>query len=568
MFRKSAIAACLILLSLTTTLQAVENPAELFSPDVSLVVRLKNPQATTEKLAALADAIQPGFGQQIKANAQGVGVAISNPAMAGVDQEKDWWLGIFASDEKEPTIVFVIPATDLKAMQEAVQQAGEFQFIEHNSWGIYTADPQTAENVKACIDGKTKPLVNSVDDELKATFVAGDFSVFINVANLTKTYEVNIQEAKDALAQQADNSPPAAQPFLEMYLELANPLFQALKDSSGAVVAIGVDKSGASLETLAKFQNETQTAKLLSPAVSENLMLQRLPAGGQAYFAMSRIPAVMLQWTTKMMEASSELLDQDSAALDNFKEVMQKIQKLKNGGSAGMFSVVEEGEHPGVRSVSLLETQQPKQMRLLTKQLTSAQSELNFGGVTTRYEYTENVETIGDLKIDTLLVEQEFPENPFFPVGDFYKLFFGEEGMLTRLAYTDQHVVQTMGGGLEAMQTVLKRLEQIPAPTQDAAFNTTRNALSKKANLIALVDLPGFLSRAARLLLGSGLVPVPLDVDSISVPEKPSYLGFSVATQAQGVRFKVYLPAEQAKGSYLLGMQVFQAFVALPQQNN
>jgi hypothetical protein len=125
-----------------------------------------------------------------------------------------------------------------------------------------------------------------------------------------------------------------------------------------------------------------------------------------------------------------------------------------------------------------------------------------------------------------------------------------------------------MGGGKEAMQALLDRLFSSSATPQEPAFNSTRDALSKNANLILLVDLPGTIARLARLILGSGLIPIPLDPDVISVPETQSYFGLSVATQKRGVLVKAQLPAEQAKQSYLLGMQIYQAFMDLQQQNN
>lgn len=569
MLRFRAVATCLILLLSASTLPAVEHPSELFSPDVSVVVRLKNSKATAEKVAAFADAIQPGFGMQVKAGAQALGQGISNPTLAGVDQEKDWWMGLYTSAEGEPTIVYVIPATDADAMKKAVEAAGEFTFITHETWGIYTSDAWTADNVKACIDGKTKPLVDSVNEQLRDTFDKGDLSLFINVAQLAKTYDENIQEAKDALEQQADNVPPAAQSIIEMYLSLVKPLFQAVDDSSGAVVALTVDKDGISLDTLATFDESSSTAKSFSAAKSEISLLNRLPQGGQAYVAMSRMPVELQQWSVKMMEASAELFDQDQDSLDRVKDAMRRMQKLKFGAMAGMFAIDVEGKDPGIRGASVTEMEQPNQMRLLTKELMSAQSELNFAGVVTRYDYRDDAETYGRYKADTLKVEQEFEENPLFDMGEIYKAIFGGDGMMSRLIYTDKQVIQTMGGGKDAMKTLLQRLNQSEPPTRGAAFQATRAALSKEADLLVMVDLPGVISRFVKLMLNSGALPdLPVNTDAFSAPEKESYFGLSVAGQERGVRVKVYLPAEQTKQSYLFGMQVFQAFMQFQGQFN
>ena len=150
-------------------------------------------------------------------------------------------------------------------------------------------------------------------------------------------------------------------------------------------------------------------------------------------------------------------------------------------------------------------------------------------------------------------------------MGQIYDIFFGEDGMLTRIVYTDKEIIQTLGGGKLSMADLLNRFDQSNAELS-AAAQTTRDALSKNANLVVLADLPGGLSRLARLILNSGMVPFPIDPEAIAIPEDKSYFGLSVATEQAGVRVLVHLPTPQARDAYTFGMQVFQAIQDMQQQ--
>jgi len=564
MLRRIVIAV-FALISLPAAAMALDQPSEFFSQEVSVVIRLKNPTATFKKVEEFAAAIQEQFGQVIAERAKAMGLLISNPDLAGVDKEQDWWMGAFASENSEPTMLFVIPASDKGAMKEAIE-AGGFQFIDHGKWGVYTTDAWTADNVKERIEGKNQALMAEADIALRDTFDSGDLSVFVNVKQLAETYDTRISDAKDQLQQSADTAPPGAEMAVKMYLEMAEPLFQSLEDATGAVLACSVDKQGVTLEGLGKVKAESKTAEFLKGAPAETPLLARLPAGAQGYFALSRVPKELMQMSVSMMQASQQALGQDEEAFAEVTKIMQRLQKLDYGGAASSWQIAHDGDNPGIRTVSVTEVSQPQQMKLISKELLAAQSELEFPGVKTTYEYTEDAESIGQQKVDTIEMTQEFEQNQLFDMEKIYEVLFGEDGMLTRVVYTDTQAIQTLGGGKKSMEETLTRMEQSSPPQPGEEFEATRNMLSTNANLVVLADLPGSLARLARLVLNSDLVPFPIDPDAFDIPETTSYFGLSVATEEAGVRAKVYLPAVQAKNGYLFGMQVFQAFQNMQMQ--
>ena len=133
--------------------QAAEGPAGLIPGEAGVVIRLKSPQATIDKLEKLVDAIQPGMGTQVQAGSALLGNVISNPTLAGVDLNKDWWVAVLFAADSEPAIAFVIPAADADAMQEAVGE--QVTFLKHESWGVYCDKNQEdlVALLKARIDG-------------------------------------------------------------------------------------------------------------------------------------------------------------------------------------------------------------------------------------------------------------------------------------------------------------------------------------------------------------------------------------------------------------------------------
>jgi len=567
MFHRCAAIVLLFVVTAAPKIQAAENPAEWLSSEVSFIVRLKNPQATTEKIAGFGEKIQEGFGFQVRASAQGMGMGIFNPTLAGVDRQADWWMGVYAEAEDKPAIVFIIPAKDLDAMRDEVTATREgMTFIAHEKWGIYSDNEEAANIARDRIAGKGQSAASLIDEELQTVFDAGDLSLFINSVQLMKVYEGDLLEAKASIEANLENGPPQVASMAALYMIGVEGLYAAAGDTRGAVATVVVDKVGATLDILARVEEGTPTSKNLDFPLSENPLLARLPSGGLAYFAISTISSNWQRWGLQAMKSMSQLVEQDEESFERYKKVVAKFEKIKYGAIAASFSLQAEGADPGIRTVSLSEVDQPKKLRELMKEFHSALSELEFGGVTTRYELTEEAESFGKHKADTVKVEQDLGENNVIPLQGFYEMMFGEEGMLTRLIYTDKQLVQTMGGGKRGMLAALKQLESPQLPELSPEIQATKSKLSPKTCLIGLVDLPGFLSRFGRLILQSGMIPFPLDPESISIPETTSYLGVSLATKSSGGRLKLHVPAEQAKRMYLLVNEVRAAFWEMQQQ--
>src|SRR5690606_5155632 len=103
------------------TTAAEETPLSFFASDVDVVIRLREPDQTFEKLIGLANQIQPGAGDQIKAQQDAIlGRMISNPTLTGVDQSRDWYAGVYTHSDSPPTVVFAIPAVKSEDFKSAL----------------------------------------------------------------------------------------------------------------------------------------------------------------------------------------------------------------------------------------------------------------------------------------------------------------------------------------------------------------------------------------------------------------------------------------------------------------
>jgi hypothetical protein len=112
--------------------------------------------------------------------------------------------------------------------------------------------------------------------------------------------------------------------------------------------------------------------------------------------------------------------------------------------------------------------------------------------------------------------------------------------------YLKDRVIQTLGGGKQAMNDVLASLEKKPSDTAKSPVQQTRGKLGAKSNLLVLWDIPGTVAKIAAIVVESQMVPIPVDPDAVKeLQSKPSYTGLSAATEPQGLRVKAVVPVEQ-----------------------
>ena len=92
-------------------------------PDTALIlVRLKSPEATIKKVADFAGRINDDYKPLVTRAAGLLGNVISNPAQAGVDRKRDWWLVVVGKPGHPAEVVFGLPAAEENTMKRARQR--------------------------------------------------------------------------------------------------------------------------------------------------------------------------------------------------------------------------------------------------------------------------------------------------------------------------------------------------------------------------------------------------------------------------------------------------------------
>lgn len=188
-------------------------PSDAVPDSASVVLRVKAPQTTLGNLGDFVDAVQPGVGAVVRGNVAMLGLAISNPGLAGVDIEKDWWAIVFAeSRQQRPAIVFVVPVTDANAVKNALPSG--FQFHSADKLAVYSDNEERWAKFVIGSAAKARALWSKIDASTKKLFEASDLSVLINLQQLTKAFESELQQAEpqlDTLLNQISGAIPDAQ---------------------------------------------------------------------------------------------------------------------------------------------------------------------------------------------------------------------------------------------------------------------------------------------------------------------------------------------------------------------
>ncbi|MSR59639.1 MAG: hypothetical protein EXS05_18685 [Planctomycetaceae bacterium] len=571
MFRRFGSAVLIAwLLIAARPLAAAENAYDAISNEAGVVVRIKNPEATVGKIADLVDLVVPGVGMQIRSQFEGIGLAISNPTMAGVDKQADWWLAVYPRPgDEEPEVVFVIPATDLKAMKEGL--GANMKFMEYGKFGVYTDDADAAERTAARIKGAGKSIESVVDADSIALFSKGDLSVFIHVTRLLSVYKNQLTEARERLTQVLENVPSEAPGLPGMNLKTLaeamtqglDVLLQGLNDTQSCTIAAMVSKEGLAIEDLVRFAANSKTDALLQKSPPNTLTgLGALPAGGKAYMGLHGDLAGLSQFGMKM---SGALLGGNEQAAKDFQAAMAAMQNVKFGDVAASFGI-ETGESGAIRSVSVSEVAEPSKIRQLTQKMMKSLGTIQTGAIKQTYELKPDAEKQGANSVDLLKIKIE-ADNQGAQESEmmvrFMNMMYGPEGMVTRTVYLKDKIVQTSGGGKDALTQALTTLEK-KTETAGATtpFKSARGQLAAKANLVVLFDLPGALAKLLELVADEGIIPpvVPISAEMFRTLDlAPSFLGLSMATEPQGLRVFTNIPTEQAQGVAKIVMKIMAA---------
>ncbi|MCA9088118.1 MAG: hypothetical protein KDA90_05710 [Planctomycetaceae bacterium] len=527
---------------------AQDNPLQFFPETTALVLRLKEPDRTIEKATQLADAVQPGTGSLLTQGAQMLGQAISNPSLTGVDQTKDWYVGVVLAQAGQPVPVFAIPALDAAALVDAVDE--QMETSVQGKWVLYTEKPNkipgaSGANITSKLTGRSAEF-----------FGAGEIGVFVNAAHLTAVYENELEQLKeqanDGLNQLRFSAPNGTnlEPFIQMYSEFAEYFFHGLEDTSSLTIAATFGEKGLQFEDYLVVKEGSSADDFLARYPAKAMpLLDRLPRGQQAYYGLSGGLKAMMKMQLEMaakMQTDLEARKKAEALVKSQLERMNSIEFQEVAAS------IKFGGEPFLTATSLLQSNGDVKSLMRELQASGALSGAN--GVKQTTELKQDAEKIGEQSVDLLTVKQEFSED-LDPTGMQSKMLetmFGPNGIQTRVLYGEDLMFSTTGT-LSDLESLVRRSEG----TSSNGLDKVRETLPKEANLTVLLDMPILVGQFLKMLGNSGQFPIPIDgsmIDNLNLQQ--SYIGFAVATEPHAVRCRTEIPIEQIQGCVKLGMMI------------
>ncbi|HLQ46978.1 MAG TPA: hypothetical protein VK137_19700, partial [Planctomycetaceae bacterium] len=397
---------------LSVTVAQAAEPADAIPDSASVVLRLKAPQGALGRLGDYVNAVQPGVGEALKGNLPALGLLISNPALTGVDVEKDWWAIVFAESRQKPEVVFVVPTTDAVAMKNVLPPG--FQFHAADKLAIYSESDEALGKVRDRLSGKGTALLAKLDASSKKLFDDSDVSALIHLRQLAKAFDDEFQQAEpklDALLNQLSALSPEPQRqqlamVLDMYRVLGKAAVQGARDSNSLTLGVTFSKDAIRFEDRLQVAEGTATAKFLSSQPTGNLaLLSRLPANKLAYFGVKADMAGMVDWSMTMTKGwITNATDEQKAQFD---DALKLMRSLKWGEMAAYFDIDPSATDGAMRAASAAEITPTNRLREISRTMFKAMGEIQTPGLKQTIKLEPAVERIGGIEADRLTMKQE-----------------------------------------------------------------------------------------------------------------------------------------------------------------
>ena len=566
-------AGLLVLIGWTGPVFALDNPLDAIPEDAGVVIRLKNSRESSTKLMDFANRVDPGIGFFAAPLIQGMGILISNQTLEGVDRTSDWWVAVFPSAEAEPGLVFGVRAKDAEKLERAV--GAGYHFAKADDWVFYSETQGALERIEGRLSGQGKSIDTLIDAESRAVLERGDLSVFVNLAQLKTIYHDAIGAGKE----EAKSFLERGQRFLnrlsgtentdagEANEKVIESTFRRIEDARTATAGLVIAESSLDLETYVSFAADSETGELLKKHPASALTLvTKLPPGRLGYVGIQGDLRELVEFA---MGHATHLLAGDEKSAAKFEALEKDLRELQYGGYVVSVGI-SDAKSAVLQSDAVTEVKPAEKVREITRRAVEVFNGVAQQGVQRTVALQPDAEKHGERTADVLTFKQEF-DNAIDPSGArnrVLNLMFGPEGLAERLVYLDDKVVQTIGGGPEAMDAALKSLESKDAenaPADNADLREVRSQLAQTANILGFVDLPSLAAKSALLAKESGQLNVPLDKETLDrLQIERSYLGFSVTAEPHALRTKVCIPSTQLAGVLKLGLLLQSIRSSLP----
>lgn len=531
-------------------LHAADNPVEALPADAAVVVRLAEPKATVQKAVNYVAKVNSQYAPFVQFASAGLGNIISNPSQTGVDSKRDWWIAMYTNGERPPIPLFAVPVTDADQFEAAVVMKASF--IVYEDWVLFTRNENLAEKVRQRIAGEGKSITTVASQPSRSMFANADLAVFVNLTHIKQTYATQIEFAKQQVVEQLQQLEAFAPelegielgPIFEVYGELALKAFEFVEDSESGTVTFRFDEDLLIIEELYRVEaDSTSDQRLQAHTPGDWSAAGRLPVGQMMYGAVHVNVPKMINLATRFWKAMASGEDYEA-----FLKAMQKLTSFEYGGYFGSFEL-GSSEDGAVQATIVTEVKGTGNIREIMVEVTESMN-MRLAGIEQEVDFKPGAETAAGESIDVLRVKQSVPESldPLGVQNEMMRLFYGEDGMVSRMAYPAGASVQVIGNDPQGMNHSLSRWKSEDAQP-GPGYQRIRSELPEKANVVILLDISRLAVSIMNLVVEQGQLPVPFNKDTLKTLEfEPSYIGITGATEPQGIRFRAVIPAAQIKG--------------------
>lgn len=553
-FRCAALCAALAAFSVSAV--AADAPLSQFSADTDVVVRIKAPKATIEKVASFVDKVQPGFGAQVRNFAPMIGALVQNPAMTEVSQTKDWYIAVFMNGQEEPSVMFAVPTTDADAAKAALGE--NFSSTVAGEWLYYSEDEEVLPDSPSADD----TISAVMRGEPAATFDRGDIGVFVNVAGLTEQYADQLEAVKqqipavlEQVAQQQQASGMDAEQMLAVQKQMLEYVFQGVEDAEQLTVIVNFTDDAITVEDYFSFAKDSTSASALADQPTSDFKNAALmPSDAVAVFGASGNMEKIMEWGMKM---SSMTPGQSEEARKAAADFVAGMKDVKFGSIVGSLSLGAP-ESGMIRSVSITEVNPAATYKELARKVAAEMGTVEANGIKQTTKIEADAETYGSTKADIVTVTMEADEgNPQAAMAQqMISMIFGPAGMQSRVAYLSDKVVTSFGGGKAAMEEALKKVSAGATSTQTSPH---RKGLIASPNVLFLIDVPGLAMQGLKAASQIPGLPIPINAESLdNLKLEKSYIGFTAAADENAIRAKTRIPVTQVQSLVAVGLFIQQ----------
>lgn len=569
---------CLLLVTVCRPARA-DDPIDVVSDQAVVVVHFSSVDRLTGNLNEMLGAIGP-LAQAVASVEMGLGELLHLPGkLDSIDRSAPTLAALFHMPGESEPVAFVVRTKDNAKLRRAVLDAGDndklevekrsdgiervsrgstaWYFASRGDWVLYTSCEAVAKSMTVSPEHSFAKLLDAGARDMIKT---GDVAGVVNLARVVGLFQNEIGQSRQQILQQVDQASDAdlsaagvnAAVARSVLRDLVTAAFDAVADARLATGRANFNAEGAAAEARLTFDPGSRVAGLLAahpPTTFETLGL--LPAGAPFYYAAYANYGLLADWAADLTQ--SLLRDNDDLS-KQLQGTFEQLRKAGLGQLVASFAFPADAKS-GLIGTSLAQAKDVSALRTVFQGYESlGQSAPANPMFTQTTELKEKAETYKNRPVDlqTTRVKFDAGANTDLAIIDgFFKRFFGEDGLQTRITAIEGMLIQASGNDPKYLARVVDAIESGEGVLGlNEAFAKTRDKLGKEANFIFLFNVPQVIVDFVRAFrdippLDMVLGQLPFNFDATPAA---SYGGFSIGTESTGVRVHVYVPVSQPKG--------------------